>query len=258
VNTIRRVGVIVAHELRILRRDPLPLMVLIVFPLLTMAFLKPAFRPVLVEHGDASANGAEQVVPGQATMSAFFLVPLVTFGFYGEHAWATWERLRASSASSFEITAGKTLPRLGMGVAQFVVVLIGGVVLFDLHIQGDVYALAPLVLTFSLALVMLGVAVTALCRTAQQANSFGYLGLVLFGALGGAMVPFAVLPGWAQAVAPATPTYWAMRGFRSVIVDGEGMSGVLLPSLVLGAMAAGFLVVALRRFRFADTKVGFG
>jgi ABC-2 type transport system permease protein len=130
--------------------------------------------------------------------------------------------------------------------------------LFDLHIQGDVYALAPLVLTFSLALVMLGVAVTALCRTAQQANSFGYLGLVLFGALGGAMVPFAVLPGWAQAVAPATPTYWAMRGFRSVIVDGEGMSGVLLPSLVLGAMAAGFLVVALRRFRFADTKVGFG
>ena len=67
--------------------------------------------------------------------------------------------------------------------------------------------------------------VTAICRTAQQANAFAYVGMVLFGAIGGALVPFSVLPRWAQTVAPVTPTYWAMRGFRSVILDGQGLGG---------------------------------
>ena len=49
-------------------------MVLIVFPLITMAFLKPAFRPALAASGYPDANGAEHVVPGQAAMSAFFVV----------------------------------------------------------------------------------------------------------------------------------------------------------------------------------------
>src|SRR5439155_1362212 len=83
------------HELRLARRDPLPIMVLIVFPIVTMAFLKPAFQPALVQAGHPHANGAEQVVPGQATLSAFFLVSLITFAFFAEFSQATWDRLRA-------------------------------------------------------------------------------------------------------------------------------------------------------------------
>ena len=98
--------------------------------------------------------------------------------------------------------------------------------LFDLNIRGDALALSPLVVAFSICLVSLGVAVTALCRTAQQANSFGYLGMVLFGAIGGAFVPFNLLPGWARAIAPVTPTYWAMRGLRAVILDGRGLGAI--------------------------------
>ncbi len=232
-------------------------MVLIVFPLVTMAFLKPAFRPALVQAGHPHANGAEQVVPGQATLSAFFVVSLVTFAFFAEHWWGTWDRLRASQATSLEIVLGKAIPRVAVGIAQFVVILAAGVVVFDLHIRGDALALAPLVVTFLVCLVLLGVAVTALCRTAQQANAFGIVGMVLFGAIGGALVPFSVLPGWARTIAPVTPTYWAMRGFRSVILDGQGLSGVTTPILVLGAMAVAFVVVALWRFRFDQPKVGF-
>jgi ABC-2 type transport system permease protein len=255
--SFRRVGVIVGHELRLVRRDPLPIMVLIVFPIITIAFLKPALRPALVQNGYPHANGAEQVVPGQAAMSAFFLVTLITFAFFAEHAWATWDRLRASSATSLEIVAGKTVPRVAIGVAQFGVILGAGVVLFGLHIRGDALALVPLVIAFSVCLVLLGVAVTALCRTAQQASSFGYLGMVLFGAIGGAFVPFSVLPGWARAIAPVTPTYWAMRGLRSVILDGRGMGGVARPTAMLGAMAALFAAVALRRLRFDESKSGW-
>jgi ABC-2 type transport system permease protein len=257
VISFRRLGVIVVHELRLIRRDPLPLLILIVFPIILTAFLKPAFRPALVQSGHPDANGAEQVVPGQAVMSAFYLVALITFTFFAEHSWATWDRLRASAASSLEIVVGKALPRVVVGVLEFVVILSVGVVAFDLHVRGSALAFVPLVTVFALCLVLLGVAVTAVSRTAQQASSFGFLGMVLFGAIGGAFVPFNLLPAWAQAVAPCTPTYWAMRGMNSVILDGQGVGGVLAPTGVLLGMGALFTAIAITRFRFDEAKVGF-
>ena len=257
MTSLRRVAVVVRHEVRVFARDPLPLMVLVVFPVVTMAFLKPAFRPALIAAGHRDANGAEQVVPGQATLSAFFVVTLVAWSFFSEYGWGTWDRLRTSPVASLDIVLGKGLPRVVMGVAQLVVVFAAGVALFGLDIRGDVFALVPLAVVFPACLVVLGVAVTAVFRTAQQAQAFAIVGMVLFGAIGGALVPFSVLPGWARAIAPLTPTYWAMRGFRSVVLDGRSFGGVALPVGVLGAMAAVFMLVALLRLRFDDEKVAW-
>jgi ABC-2 type transport system permease protein len=257
VISLRRLGVILAHELRLARRDPLPVLVLVMFPIITMAFLKPAFRPALVQAGHPQANGAEQVVPGQAVMSGFFVVSLITFAFFSEHGGATWDRLRASAATPLEIVVGKSLPRIAMSIVQFVVIFATGVWLFELEIGGPSLALLPLITTFAICLVLLGVAVTAFCRTAQQAQAFAIVGMVLFGAIGGALVPFDVLPGWAQTLAPTTPTYWAMRGFRSVILDGQGLGGIAVPVGILAAMTIVFALVALRRLRFDDHKVGW-
>jgi ABC-2 type transport system permease protein len=253
----QRLQVVVAHELRLAKRDPIPILVLIVFPIITMAFLKPAFRPALVQSGHPHANGSEQVVPGEATLSAFFIVSLITVSFFAEYAWGTWDRLRASAATSLEIVLGKAIPRVVMTVAQFAVVVGAGLLFFGLDIRGSAAALIPLVVTFAVCLVLLGVAVTAVCHTAQQAQAFAVVGMVLFGAIGGALVPFSVLPHWARVVAPVTPTYWAMRGFTSVILDGRGFGGVEAPIAALAAMALAFGVLALRRLRFDDHKTGW-
>jgi ABC-2 type transport system permease protein len=257
VSAVRRIGVIAAHELRLARRDPVSIMVLVVFPVITIAFLKPAFRPALVQSGHPHANGAEQVVPGQAAMSAFFIVSLVTFAFFSEHVWATWDRLRASRATSLDIIVGKAAPRVVLVMVQLVFLLVAGVVVFGLHIRGSVIALAPLIVAFGMCLVLLGVGVTAVCTTAQQASAFAFLGMVLFGAIGGAFVPFNLLPGWARTIAPVTPTYWMMRGLRSVILDGRGTGGVLLSVAVLSGMTVLFALVAARRLRFDDRKTGW-
>ena len=66
--------------------------------------------------------------------------------------------------------------------------------------------------------------ITSLCRTIQQVSAVAFGGLVLFGALGGALVPLEVLPGLGSGCGPVTPTYWVMRGFGSVILNGRGVS----------------------------------
>lgn len=53
------------------------------------------------------------------------------------------------------------------------------------------------------------------------------------------------------------PAYWAMRGFRSVTIDGGGMSEVALPLAVLAGFGALFALIALRRFDVEDAKVAW-
>ena len=255
--SLRRVGAIVRHESILVAQDPLPVMVLLVFPLVMMAFLKPTFRFALQASGYPHANGAEQVVPGQAVANGFYIVGMTSFAFFAEHGWATWDRLRVSPASSLEIIVGKATPRLLLSIAQFMAVFAIATPLLDLRVRGAEWALVPLVVAFGTCLVLLGVMITALCRTVQQASAVAFGGLVFLGAIGGALVPYAALPSWARSIAPATPTYWAMRGFRSVILDGRGLDGVLLPIAVLVGMAALFLTVAVTRFRVDDRKVSY-
>jgi len=65
------------------------------------------------------------------------------------------------------------------------------------------------------------------------------------------------LPGWAQAIAPATPQYWAMRGFRGVFLESASVVDVLPSVAVLFGSAAILSLLAARRFRADETKEFF-
>ncbi|MCZ7526983.1 MAG: ABC transporter permease [Acidimicrobiia bacterium] len=245
------------HELRLLRRDPFPLVILVLMPLALMPFMKSSLRLALVQEGYPGANGAEQVVPGMTVTFSFFLVGMVAMSFFDEHGWHTWDRLRVSAARPLEVLVGKTLPRLAVAYLQFAVVMTVGVTVFGLDIRGSVPALGLLLLGLALCLGAMGLLLTAVCRTVQQANALSNVGSMVLAGIGGALVPFALIPAWARAVAPATPSYWAMRGSRSVILDGGSFPEVLLPTAALLAFATAFVLLALWRFRFDETKQGW-
>jgi ABC-2 type transport system permease protein len=249
---------IARHDLRILRSDPVFLVTMTVMPLIVMAFIKPAFGATTVPLAGAgvAANGAEHAVPGVTVMFAFFLVGNVGFGVFREHGWNTWERLRASRATSAEVMAGKVVvPLLTLALQLAVLIGLGGL-LFDLNVRGSMPAMIAVAAALALCLVCLGLLLLALARSILQLNAVSNLGTMLFAGLGGAIAPIAVLPGWARAVAPATPSYWAMRGFRDVIAGG-GFAQAALPIAVLLGFATIFAIVAGLRFRFDDVKVSF-
>ncbi len=245
---------IARQDWRILCRDPFPVIVPVVLPLLLIPFVKPAFRlGFLAEHVRHTA-GAEQAVPAMAVTFAFFLVGNSSMGFFREHAWCTWDRLRASPASNYEIVLGKIAVPLLQAVGQFTLVFgLGGLVL-GLTVRGSWGSLVAVGVAYSLYLVTTGLAVVALCRTYMQANAITNVGALLLAGLGGALVPHAFLPSWAQFLSPAVPSYWAMRGYREAIL---GYGSPLVSVAVLLAFATVCLVFAALRFRLDDTKIAW-
>jgi ABC-2 type transport system permease protein len=189
---------------------------------------------------------------------AAFGVGYAGFTFFRDHGWGTWDRLRATPASSVDIMVGKVLPTVGVTFVQLALLFALGGPLFGMTVAGSWLALGMLIAVVALTLSAFGMLVTAVARTMNQLNAIGSVGGMAMAMLGGAWVPVATMPGWAQVIAPALPTYWAMEGFRGVILEGEGVSAVMVPVLVMLAFGVIYTAVAAARFRFEDTKVYFG
>lgn len=253
--SLLRSWAIVRHEMKALVDDPGSLVFLLIMPLLMMGLMKPLFGLSLEAEGFPGANGAEQAVPGMAAMFATFTGSFAGFTFFREHGWHTWDRLRASQATTPDIMFGKLAPTLIISILQMLTLFVLGVVLFDLRVAGAWAGLVLIIVTFSLAMLSFGMAVTSLSRTSLQLNTYVNLAGIVFAGVGGALVPLAVLPEWVQSVARFVPTFWAMEGFLDVILEGGGVSDVLAPAAALLGFTAVFTALAATRFRFEESKV---
>jgi ABC-2 type transport system permease protein len=251
--SMRRSFAITRNELRVLRRDPSPLVFVLAVPVLVTYILRGGVGAILQVVGYHGAPGADFAVPAQIVTFIFFIPAFIGMSFIREHVWATWDRLRASSATSAEILIGKVLPMCALGLCQLAIVFSIGLAL-GLHVRGSTLGVALVAAALVLCVGTLGLAVTSVFKTMGQINAFGNVGSVALAGLGGALMPLAVLPSWVHHIAPATPQYWAMRGFNSLILDGDRVSAAFLPVGILVAFAAGFSPIALWRLRFGDSK----
>lgn len=244
---------IARHEARILRADGVAMLSLILMPVVMIGFLKPVFRAST--EGEFGGGGGDYAVPAMTVLFAFFLTGFVGYQIFAEHRWNTWERLRASQARNAEIMIGKMLPALGLAAVQQTFLFGAGIVLFGMQVRGSLVGVLAIVASLSLCLVGLGVLLAAILKNEQQLNAIANLGAMVLGGLGGALVPLSALPDWARTVAPATPQYWAIRGFRDLILEGKGLDAAVLPVIVLLGITAILGGLGLLRFRFDEPKV---
>ncbi len=257
-SSLRRILAMARHDLRILQRDPVFLVIFTIMPLGFMAFTKGAFGAAMsLRYHGAGINGAEQVVPGAAVLFSGFLVGNLGFAVFREHGWGTWERLRASHLETWELMLGKSIAPILSLALQLVVMLGLGAIIFDLQVSGSIPAFVAVAAMLAVMEVALGFMLLAICRSILQLNAATNLGAMMLSGIGGAVTPVYLLPAWAQRVAPATPTYWAMRGFRSVIIDGGGFGAVALPIAVLGGFTVAFALIAALRFGVEESKVSW-
>ena len=249
-----RMSALFRHNIRLLLGDPAPIFLFLVTPLMVMAIMRPSMKTVLEVQGFQGVNGSEQIVPAFTVMFAFFWMPVIGRNFIVEHGWGTWDRLRASFATPGEVMIGKTAPAVFIILIQSVLLFTLGALIFDLDSAGPILTLALLAIPLVACVCSLTLAIVGICSTLSQMDATGNMFTMVFAALGGSLVPASTLPGWAETIGPATPNYWFNEASRRVLLEGDGISAVLVSSGVMLGFTALFAVVTVVTFRYGATK----
>jgi ABC-2 type transport system permease protein len=250
---LKRSIAIARNDAQIALRNYFTTVTLVFFPLFVMLLGKKLYEPALIEEGVRKPSGAEQAVPGMSITFALLFVNTVSYAFFREHVWRTWDRLRGSSTLS-EIVMGKAVCILCLLLLQLGIVFGGGALVTGLEVQGPWILIATVGIAFDLFVISVGLAVAALSTSLLQANTISYLIVLGMSFEAGALVPPSILPDWAQALAPLTPGYWAMDAYREVISGGMASVGTSVSRLLI--LAAILYLLSLRKMGPKEDQVG--
>lgn len=226
--------------------DPTPIIIVIAMPVILLAFLS---------HG--LVGGPARSVPGLAVLFGFFGLASIGAAFFRDHGWNTWDRYRMSPASPWEVVAGKAAPLAVLLVVQQVVLLTLGWLVFGMPWHGSILGGALLVLSVAAVELSLGLLVVAACSTINQVMAITNLGALLLAGMAGALAPLVLLPLWVQHLAPASPVYWALRGFHYLTLRGRPASDLFAAVGVLLGVTVVASAVTLRLYRFEASKTFF-
>ena len=197
---------------------------------------------------------AVQVVPAligvilSMTMMMFTAVAIVR-----ERERGNLELLITTPASSFELMAGKLLPYVFIGLIQTTLVLLLGVWLFDVPINGSLVSLYVAALLFIAATLALGLLASTIAQTQMQAFQMAFFVLLPSILLSGFVFPFEGMPRAAQWIAQALPLTHFIELVRGIVLRGSGLQELRVPILkLLLFLGVVFVAVTLRFHKRLD------
>jgi ABC-2 type transport system permease protein len=200
-------------------------------------------------------SSVQQNAPAWTLLAMFFLTVPLSVSFIKEREQGSLFRLQTMAVPAWVVLGGKTLPYFIINQIQMASILLVSVHVLPL-LGGDRLdighsppALALLGAAASLAAIGFGIAVAMYARTAEQAASFSSAVTMILAALGGILVPLAVMPPLMQQVAILSPLAWGLNGFLDVLVRGGGVRDVLPEALGLLAFSAVCHALAIARYR---------
>lgn len=209
------------------------------------------------EQGDLpKPTSVQQSVPAWSLFAVFFLVIPLSVTFIKERQAGCLQRLRSMPVPVWVIMLGKAVPFFIVNQLQLILMLLAGMYIVPLlggdrlEIGDAPVAIAMVSFAVSFAAVSYGLAVAAYCKTTEQATTFGGASIIIFGALGGIMVPKFIMPPVMQRLAVVSPMSWGLDGYLDIFVRHGSVRDILqeVAGLLVFAAAAGLIaVLRLRR-----------
>lgn len=248
-------------ETRLEKRDRAPLQIVVdgsdqvvqsaarqlaTFPLPGVAEPPPGIE--LVNFYNPERRAPVNTVPG--LIGAILTMTLVMFtaiALVRERERGNLEMLIATPVSTWELTLGKVLPFVGIGLLQVTVVLLLGELLFNVPIRGSLVELYLASLVFIFASLALGVFLSTLAKTQFQSMQMAFFTFLPQLMLSGFMFPYAGMPKFAQWLAEILPLTHFLRLVRGIMLRGAGFAD-LWPALVaLVVFTVVMLTIAVMR-----------
>lgn len=161
-----------------------------------------------------------------------------------ERELGTFDQLLVSPLTPFEILIGKTIPAIVIGLAEGMLIWAVGVFLFGVPFTGSAILLIYTVFVFILSIVGVGLFISALSSTQQQAILGAFVFMVPALTLSGYAAPIENMPDWLQAATWINP----LKHFLIVV---KGLFLKDMPVVDVWANSWPLLVIGLFTLTFA-------
>lgn len=162
----------------------------------------------------------------------------------------TLEQLIVTPLRPWQLILGKLTPFAIVGMLDLLVVTALAVNLFKVPLRGSLLLLIALSFLFILTTLGLGLLVSTLVRTQQQAMGFCvYLLMVPMIYLSGLIFPIENMPRGFQVATYVIPVRYYANILRGIFLRGSGLEVLWPDALVLLGIGVGVLGLAVLRFR---------
>jgi ABC-2 type transport system permease protein len=192
---------------------------------------------------------AVQVVP--ALIGVILNMTMVIFtaaAIVRERERGNLELLIATPIRSWELMAGKLLPYVLIGLLQTTLILVVGVSIFDVPVNGSLLDLYLAAALFIAATLTLGLVISTFARTQFQAFQVSFMTMLPSILLSGFVFPFDGMPPAAQWLAQLLPLTHFVEIVRGILLRGASLADMQWPVLKLAAFLLATLAIATLRF----------
>ena len=201
---------------------------------------------------NAPYNGYAHSFAGMAIQFLLFAMANIGVEMLLERQRGLWSRLRSAPISKTTLLAGKAASGALISLMILLVSFGFAMVVFKVRIQGSVLGFLSISVACAVMASTFGLLVAALGNSPATARGVTTLAVLMMVMLGGAWVPTFIVPAWLQQVTLIVPVRWAVDGLDAMTWRGIGLSGALMPMLVLIAFAGAFWTIAATRFRWTE------
>jgi ABC-2 type transport system permease protein len=166
-----------------------------------------------------------------------------------EREMGTLEQLMVSPVNGTELILGKTIPVALVAFIDLVLITVVALLWFDIPFRGSPAALLLAASIYILACLGVGLLISTISRTQQEAFMGMFLLLLPMIVLSGFMYPVRNMPEFFQQLTLLNPARHFLEIVRGIFLKGEGVRQLWPQYLALTAMAALVLTIATRRFK---------
>jgi ABC-2 type transport system permease protein len=196
-------------------------------------------------------KGHFMFVPGVITLILILICALMTsVTITREKEFGTMEVLLVSPLKPVQIILGKVMPYFLLSFINVILILLLSWLVFDLPVKGSLTLLLAESMLYILMSLSLGILISTVSKTMQQAIFISFLGLMLPTILlSGFIFPIENMPkiyDWVSSVLP--PRYFVVI-IKSIMIKGTGFLYVWKETLILTVMTMVFIGLSIRNFK---------
>lgn len=197
-----------------------------------------------------SMESANFMIPGLIGVILMVLTMLFTaMAIVREREQGTIEQLIVTPIRPLELIVGKVLPYVLIAFWDLLEILAIGVLWFGVPIHGSISLLLQLSLVFVLTSLGLGILISTVSQTQQEAMMLTWFFLLPSIFLSGYFFPIEAMPPLLQAVSRLVPLTYVLIIVRAIVLKGVGLEALVGDVLALAVFGSAVLGLAALRFR---------